>query len=95
MISKVINNLVSIASPNRSEHFNGETSTAYKVATFLISLITFLVVIVILGLVGQFLWNVSVAGDGKGSGLFTFAKKADNIWQILGLYLLLGLLFGH
>ena len=36
-----------------------------------------------------------VAGAGKNdTGLFTIVKRADSMWQILGLYIVIALLFG-
>ena len=94
MISKVVHNLFNIGTPSRSEHFAEENSRGYKLGIFLASLLTFLVIILVLGLIGQWLWNFTLAGD-NGKGLITVVKKADSVWQIIALYLLLGLLFGH
>jgi hypothetical protein len=49
-------------------------------------LIAFVIAIVILSLVGQLLWN------GVIVDLFTFARPAKNIWQILGLFVFVSLL---
>jgi len=48
-------------------------------------LIAFVVTLVILAFVGQLLWN-NVVVD-----LFSFAKPARSVWQILGLYIFLSL----
>jgi hypothetical protein len=60
------------------------TSGADALAAFIV-LIIFVVIILI---IGKFLWNIVVCK------LVTVAKPADNIWQILGLFILLNLLFG-
>jgi hypothetical protein len=49
-------------------------------------LLAFVVSLVILGFVGQLLWN-NVVMD-----LFTFAKPARSVWQIIGLMILLSLI---
>ena len=46
---------------------------------FLSATIAFLIALVILGFVGKLLWN------GVVVDLFTFAKPARSVWQILGL----------
>jgi hypothetical protein len=50
------------------------------------SLIAFLLAVVIISFVGKWLWN-NVVVD-----LFTIAKPARNIWQILGLMVFVSLL---
>ena len=39
------------------------------------------------------LWNAFIAGapDSGCDGLFTFARPADNMWQIIGLYIFVAL----
>ncbi len=49
-------------------------------------LLAFVVSLVILGFVGQLLWN-NVVMD-----LFTFAKPARSVWQIIGLMIFLSLI---
>ena len=49
-------------------------------------LLAFVVSLVILGFVGQLLWN-NVILD-----LFTFVKPARSVWQILGLMIFLSLI---
>jgi len=56
-------------------------------------IITFIIVLFILAFIGQFLWNAFIAGDG-GTGLITCARPASSVWQILGLYIFVGLFFG-
>lgn len=48
-------------------------------------LIAFVLTLVILAFIGQLLWN-NVVVD-----LFTFAKPARSVWQILGLFIFLSL----
>jgi hypothetical protein len=49
-------------------------------------LLAFVVALVILGFVGQLLWN-NVVMD-----LFSFAKPARSVWQIIGLAIFLSLI---
>ena len=49
-------------------------------------LLAFVVSLIILGFVGQILWN-NVVMD-----LFTFAKPARSVWQIIGLAIFLSLI---
>jgi len=42
--------------------------------------------IVIILLIGKYLWNRVVAGSGSGKGLFTVIEPVDNIIELLGLY---------
>jgi energy-coupling factor transporter transmembrane protein EcfT len=48
-------------------------------------LLAFIVALVILGFVGQMLWNSVIIE------LFTFAKPARSFWQIIGLLIFLSL----
>jgi hypothetical protein len=50
------------------------------------SLISFMIAIIIVSFVGKWLWN-NVVVD-----LFTIAKPARSIWQILGLMVMISLL---
>jgi hypothetical protein len=52
---------------------------------FVVSLLTFVVVILLLSFFGKFLWN-NVVVD-----LFSIAKPAKSLWQILGLALFIAL----
>lgn len=76
----------------KKEHFNDTASAsppgsvAYVIATFL----SLLIVLLLLGFAGTYLWNGVIAGKGEGaSGLFTTIKPASSIWQIIGIYLLI------
>ena len=50
-------------------------------------LISFVISLAILSLIGKLLWN------GVLVDLFTCVRPAKNIWQILGLFVFLSLLF--
>lgn len=52
---------------------------------FVTAILAFLIAIVILSLIGKYLWN------GVIVDLFTFAKPARSIWQILGLMIFISL----
>ena len=52
---------------------------------FVSFLIAFLIAIIILGFVGKLLWNDVVVD------LFSFAKPARSVWQIIGLMIFLSL----
>jgi hypothetical protein len=53
---------------------------------FLTTLLSFVIVVVLLAFLGKFLWN------GVVVDLFSFAKPAKSVWQILGLMVFLGLM---
>jgi O-antigen ligase len=53
---------------------------------FISTVLAFLIAIVILGFIGKFLWN------GVVVDLFSFAKPARSLWQIIGLMLFVSLL---
>ena len=55
--------------------------------TFVASLITFIIALVLLALIGKLLWN------GVVVDLISFARPARNIWQILGLFVFVSLLY--
>tara|TARA_A100001011_G_C14167479_1_gene780977 strand:+ start:705 stop:1151 length:447 start_codon:yes stop_codon:yes gene_type:complete len=61
------------------------------VGNFLIVFIAFLIIILILALVGQFLWNYCMTGP---DGLFKAVNPCKSIWQILALYILVALFIG-
>ena len=46
---------------------------------FMTQFLVFILVLVVLGFIGKYLWN------GVVVDLFTFAKPARSVWQILGL----------
>jgi len=53
---------------------------------FVASVLAFIVSLVILAFVGQYLWNHAVVD------IISFAKPARSIWQILGLMIFIALL---
>jgi len=53
---------------------------------FITTLMTFLIVVLLLSFLGKFLWN------GVVVDLFSFAKPAKSVWQILGLMVFVGLM---
>jgi uncharacterized membrane protein len=55
--------------------------------SFVTFLLTFIIVLLILSLIGQFLWNSSIVE------LFTCVRPAKSVWHILGLFLFSTLLF--
>lgn len=84
---------MSIISSAASALVEGFTSTNQdpvkrkQVYSELISvLLAFIIAIIILGFVGQLLWN------GVVVDLFTFAKPARSVWQILGLMVFVSLI---
>ena len=82
---------------NRERFSNGSNAMMMSngskggVGNFLIVFIAFLIIILILALVGQFLWNFCMAGE---NGLFKAVNKCESIWQILALYILVALFLG-
>lgn len=97
MITSTIHSIVASAQPAREDFYaaDGSSPTALNNGwAMAVALITLVIIILLLSLIGKYLWNSCVCGAGSGPGLFTFAKRADNIWQILGLYILASLMFG-
>lgn len=50
------------------------------------SLLAFIIALVIIGLFGKLLWN------GVVTELFTFAKPARSVWQLIGLMVFMALI---
>lgn len=79
------------------ENFEGMTTqkklSFERLAEFFSSLIMFILVICFLALIGKYLWNEVIAGNGSGNGLFTGVKPMTSVAQIIGLYILIGFLF--
>lgn len=98
MITSTIHSIVASAQPAREDFYAADgASSPTKLNSgwaMAVALITLVIIILLLSLIGKYLWNSCVCGAGSGPGLFTFAKRADNIWQILGLYILASLMFG-
>ena len=96
MIPQTIHTLVTAASPPR-EDFKDPTTLQHRTQTIGVftMMFTLIIVVLLVAFVGFMLWNSVIAGAGKDdSGLFTFAKKANSYWQILGLFLFSSLFFG-
>ena len=53
---------------------------------FVAFLLTFIISLIILSLIGQFLWNSSVVE------LFTCVRPAKSVWHILGLFVFTSIL---
>lgn len=63
-----------------------------KSENFLVVFISFLIVILIISLIGQFLWNYVMNGP---TALIKGCNEAKSIWQILALYILISLFIGR
>ena len=75
-VSNAVQGLVQgFANPDNSK----EKKEGY--ISFVTFLLTFIISLLILSLIGQFLWNSSIVE------LFTFARPAKSVWHILGLFL--------
>lgn len=94
MLQKIIKNAIVVGFNNSRENFS-MTSTSEeflkqikieRMAELISALIVYILYIVIVLLVGKFLWNRVVAGSGSGKGLFTFVKPVNSIIELLGLY---------
>ena len=101
MIPQTIHTIVSAATPSREDFASSSspstssTGTKFSAMNVAIMLITFIILLLLLSFIGYYLWNYVVAGADKGdTGLFTFARKADSIWQIIGLFILTSIFFG-
>jgi len=71
------------------EGFSGSKDSKERRAAyvdFVSFLLAFLIALVLLGFIGKMLWN-SVIVD-----LFTIAKPAKSVWEILGLMIFLALI---
>lgn len=82
MFNKVCGNIGKMCMSNDK---NGEEMNQNLIA----SIISFVIVLLIVLFLGKFLWNDVVCN------LFNGTKKASSIWQILGLYILVSILFGR
>lgn len=96
MIPQTIHTIVSASVPSR-EDFKDPNALQHHTQTVGVftMLLTLVLVVLFVAFVGFMLWNSVIAGASKDdTGLFTFAKKADSYWQILGLFLFTSLFFG-
>jgi O-antigen ligase len=80
--------LVNAAAKATVEGFVGTYSSEKRrdaYVDFLATVIGFVIALVIIGLIGKYLWNYVVVD------LFTFAKPAKSFWQIVGLMIFVSL----
>jgi hypothetical protein len=54
--------------------------------SFLSLLIAYVIALVLMGLIGKYLWNAVI------TDLFTFAKPVKSFWQVVGLMIFVGLM---
>lgn len=75
-VSNAVEGLVQgFANPDNSK----EKKDGY--IAFVTFLLTFIISLLILSLIGQFLWNTAIVS------LFTCVRPAKSVWNILGLFL--------
>jgi hypothetical protein len=82
--------LVNVATKAAVEGFSGnETSERRRESyvEFVSFLLAFIIALVIVGFLGKYLWNEVVVD------LFSFAKPARSLWQIVGLMFFLALVY--
>jgi hypothetical protein len=83
-ISSAINH---VATPFfTTESFEKDGAPEHNGKAALVSFLTLIVILLLLLLVGKYLWNTVLVT------LMPFIKPAKSIWQILGLSILLGLI---
>ncbi len=85
MIKELLTDSLKCGMSSTKEGLNGIQTPKWKdaLAVFIVLIIYVLIIL----LIGQFLWNLVLCK------LITIAKPAESIWQILGLAILLNLLF--
>ncbi len=96
MIGSCIKSLVQsvenfVSTSDREKFGNGPNMMPMRINggdNFIVVFISFLIVILIVSLIGQFLWNYVMTGP---NALFKGCNEAKDIWQILALYILLSL----
>lgn len=91
---KDIENFVNFNSENFSNNDSNINLIMSKIKSenFLVVFISFLIVILIISLIGQFLWNYVMHGP---TALVKGCNEAKSIWQILALYILISLFIGR
>lgn len=87
MIKETLTNGLSCAIQKTNEGMNGTFYNNNSGANALAAFIVLIIYIIIILFIGKFLWNEVLCR------LLSIAKPADNIWQILGLAILLNLLY--
>ena len=67
---------------------------AAKTLTAMITaIVVFIIIVVVLSLIGKYLWNSVIAGEGiNTTGLFSQIKPMNSISEIIGIYVLISLL---
>jgi uncharacterized membrane protein len=100
MIHRIIENALSYSLYPSKEYFNQTDDTQYTQTKFLIqffaSIIALVIILILLGFIGVFLWNNYLAGRlDNSTGLITIFKPATSIWQIIGLYVFILLITPH
>ena len=72
------------------EHYTQPTEEAKTSnTTKLVKVIALAIIILIIAVFGQCLWNIFLAGAEKGSGYFTFIKPLPSPLHTIGVYLTL------
>jgi len=91
---KDIENFVNYNSENFSNNDSNINMLMSKMKSenFIVVFISFLIVILIISLIGQFLWNYVLNGP---NALIKGCNEAKSIWQILALYILISLFIGR
>ena len=84
MIKECLQNALTSAFNQQQEGMNGVSMGGSEALASFVVLIIYIIIIL---MIGKFLWNAVVVN------LVSIAKKADNIWQILGLAILLHFLY--
>ena len=82
--------LVNLATRATLEGFSGTDSSQTRrdaYVEFVAFFIAFIICLVLLGFLGKYLWNEVVVD------LFSFAKPARSLWQIVGLMFFLAIVY--
>jgi hypothetical protein len=80
--------LLNVATRAAVEGFSGNDSSQRRrdaYVDFVAFILAFIIALIIIGFIGKWLWNEVVVD------LFSFAKPARSLWQIVGLMLFLSL----
>jgi hypothetical protein len=85
MIATATRALVEGLSPTASDPVTSRNSYA----EFLAAMLAFAIAIVLISFLGKWLWNEVVVE------LFSVAKPAKSVWQVLGLFLFVSLICPH
>jgi hypothetical protein len=82
MLQSCTRAIVEGLSPNNLDPVKSRNSYA----EFIAALLAFVLAIIIISFVGKLLWNEVIVE------LFSFAKPAKSVWQVLGLFIFASLL---